>query len=144
MTGIPRAACLSVLLLLVVGEARAELVPANFEKILLPIAGTGATPGAYGSLWMNDFWIFNGASAFAIFADTTNCQVAPSPCIDTWDVPANAQSRGDFLALNGDPPGLLLYLDKRTSTTATINLRVQNMSREAETWGTELPLVREA
>jgi hypothetical protein len=144
MTGIPRAACISILLLLAVGEGRAEILPADFEKILLPIAGTGATPGAYGSLWMNDFWIFNDATTPAVFADTTNCQLGPSLCIEAWGVPANAQSSGDFLALNQDPPGLLLYVAKRSSAAATFNLRVQDVSRQAETWGTELPVVRES
>jgi len=127
--------------------AGADIVPADFQQVLLPIAGTGIVPGAFGSQWTNDFWIFNNSSDKAvIFADTTNCQLAPSgsPCILTWSVPPNSQSHGDFQGgLPGDPPGLLLYIAKANAASATLNLRVQDVSRQAQTWGTQLPVVRE-
>jgi hypothetical protein len=143
---LPRAGFIALLVALVAGGAQAEFQPGDFEKILLPIAGTGATPGGYGSLWMNDFWVFNKSSAAAIFADTTNCDLrfGGAACELTWDVPSNSQSRGDFAVLPGDPPGLLLYLNKANSAATMFNLRVQDISRQAETWGTELPVVREA
>jgi hypothetical protein len=135
--------------MLVAGRFRADLLPGDFEKVLLPLAGTGSVQGAYGSVWTNDFWVFNNSSgSSAIFADTIGCGGFPlpvfKPCELMWDVPPNSQSRGDFVAFPDDPPGLLLYLAKAGSASTTFNLRVQDISRQAQTWGTELPVVREA
>ncbi len=134
---------------LVSSAGRADLVTADFETILLPIAFVGSQPGAYGSVWTSDFWVFADSDATAIFADSTGCNLFPGwppgkPCEQTWTVPPHFQNHGDFQGgLPGDPPGLLLYLGKQSSSSTRFNLRIQDTSRQAETWGTELPVVRE-
>jgi hypothetical protein len=106
-------------------------------RVLIPIA-IGPSPGEFGSRWVSDLWARNEASTTRAFdADefcVTLCQpkaLAPS---ETRQVPFLQQPAGD--------PGLIAYVDGADSDVI-FNLRVQDLSLQAQTWGTEVPAVRE-
>ncbi len=48
-----------------------------------------------------------------------------------------------FHTMVGHPPGLLLYVRRTLADEVAFNLRIQDVSRQALTWGTEIPVVRE-
>jgi hypothetical protein len=85
---------------------------------LIPILSTGDTPGAYGSLWRTTLSIYHRERG-AIHLDP---KYLPPP---------------------GDPnPSRFAYLGDDADEVA-IHLRVQDVSRAAETYGVEIPVVRE-
>jgi len=45
---------------------------------------------------------------------------------------------------DGEPQGSLMYFRRGDAAKVTFNLRIQDLSRAAQTWGTEIPVVRES
>ena len=100
-------------------EANQETFP--YGTVLLPLIWTGDTQGAYGSVWR----------ASLVVHDQNAGKVVPDPT---------------YLPKAGDPnPSRFLHLDgiQEPSETTTIQLRVQEISRQSETWGVEIPIVRD-
>ena len=86
--------------------------------ILIPILSTADTPGAYGSLWRTTLAIYDREHG-AIHLDPA---YLPGP---------------------SDPnPSRFAYLGEDAEDVA-VGLRVQDISRAGETFGTEIPIVRE-
>ncbi|MGA7616679.1 MAG: hypothetical protein WBX15_16015 [Thermoanaerobaculia bacterium] len=55
-----------------------------------------------------------------------------------------AQAHSTFTVyLPSDGRGLFLYVDRPGNAEVSFQLRLQDVSRQAETWGTSLPVVRE-
>jgi len=92
--------------------------PAVFEPILFPVSFQG--PGAAGSQWTTENVVELGAQSF--FRDA----VASGP-----------------LANDVRPWGRVLYAVRGTIDDATFDSRVRDLSRQAQSAGTEVPVVRE-
>jgi hypothetical protein len=78
-----------------------------------------------------------------IFPIDNGCQF-PS-CPETPVVPA--ESRHEPLLFQpdvGNPPGILMYAKREFVEQVSFSLRIQDLSRQALTWGTEIPVVRES
>ncbi|MCM2313956.1 MAG: hypothetical protein NDJ92_02225 [Thermoanaerobaculia bacterium] len=132
-----------------VGAASA-VDPAVFETLLLPVVNR-PTPGAYGSMWESRFSMYNG-NAVALdpnplvpdfFPLDSGCQFPSCPPIPV--VPA--ESRHEPLLFQpdvGGPPGILLYAKREFVEKLSFSLGIQDVSRQALTWGTEIPVVRES
>jgi hypothetical protein len=109
----------------------------SVRRILIPIA-IGPSPGEFGSLWTSELWVHNEASTDRTFdADEFCVALCPPKSLasgETRQVPFSPQPPGD--------PGLIAYV-AGADGDVTFNLRVQDLSRQAETWGTEIPAVRE-
>lgn len=101
------------------------------ERVLLPIA-VQQVPGAYGSLWTSDVW-----------ADIrgTGVSIVPLRITDTNPQFPGSQELPVVLFESGHPPGLFLEVSR--GAAITFNLRIRDLSRAAETWGTEIPVVWE-
>jgi len=92
--------------------------PAVFEPLLFPVSFEG--PGAAGSQWTTENVVELGAHSF--FRDPV----------------ANGR-----LANDSKPWGRVFYAVRGTIEDASFNSRVRDLSRQAQSAGTEVPVVRE-
>lgn len=116
----------------------ATAVAQDVDTYLLPVVAQSA-PGAFGSVWTTDLTIHNGSSpAITLHAPTclpilTSC--TPFPIVlgegETVmpQVYPRESSQGVLIDVLQPHPGLAM------------ELRVRDLSRESQTWGTELPIV---
>ena len=122
---------------------QAQVPPAPPEKLLVPLMVSEPTPGAFGSLWSTTFAVRNAGRGSVGISDTISglctdvitCKtlLAPGAFAElSYRVPN--PNAGTFVYVNGDlqvRPGL------------GMTLKVRDLSRAAQTWGTTLPVVRE-
>jgi hypothetical protein len=101
------------------------------ERVLLPIS-VREVPGAYGSLWTSEVWVDIRASGVSI---------VPLRITDTNPQFPGSQELAVVLFDAGHTPGLFLGVSR--GADITFNLRVRDLTRAAETWGTEIPVVWE-
>jgi hypothetical protein len=120
----------------------AQIQGVQYTRVLVPVVIGTPTPGALGSMWTTEFVITNSApasvSVFPLFLGGVTCDactgsvLSPNstarPFIQT-DVPGN---RGTFL-----------YVDRGLVTQVAMSLRVRDLSRALETYGTSIPVVQE-
>lgn len=120
----------------------------EYETILLPVA-TKPFAGAFGSVWQTEFVVYNDSSRdldpndpLDIFPLWSGCGFPGCPPVEKLRA-REAQRPRLFLRDQG-PPGLLLHVKRSFVSDLSFNLRVQDLSRQSLTWGTEIPVVREA
>ncbi len=99
----------------------------SFQRgtVLLPLIWIGETQGAYGSRWRSDL----------VIHDRIAGRVSPDP---KYLPKANDANPSRFLNL-----GEILHTSIDFAERATIQLRVHEGSQQAETWGVEIPVVRD-
>jgi hypothetical protein len=128
-----------LLVLLIPGVATAQDV-ATFERVLIPTIITEA-PGGYGSLWSTELYVFNGANQPANIAYSYSCPYECSAAI-LFD-PGDPRELPRLLAPPLEQPGMLLYVERPYNEHFSYSLRAKDLSRQALTWGTEIPIIRE-
>lgn len=106
----------------------------EFARVLLPVA-TETVAGAHGSLWSSELWFHSNSDEGAVVLPLSLSDVGPLKHI-TLRLPI-------FKARAGQPPGQLLLVSRNALPDVEFNLRVRDLSRQAETWGTEIPVVPE-
>jgi hypothetical protein len=106
----------------------------EFERILLPVAAVD-TPGAFGSLWRTEFWCRNDGDTPVAVVPLAQSETSLLPHVDTQPP--------IFLASRGFPPGQFIYVRRIESAKLRFNLRIRDVSRAVETWGAEIPVVRD-
>jgi hypothetical protein len=111
---------------------------AERETILVPVVLFGEWPGAEGSLWRTEFSVY-ARGGFVRFQQFFEC----GACLPYYDIPAETDVKLPIGTNPSQPPGMLVFLLRETAANAIMNLRIRDVSREALTWGTELPVVRE-
>lgn len=104
--------------------------PAVFEPILFPVSFAG--PGALGSQWLTESLLYASGSP-AFFRD-------PLPCAGCSNVPGSGTRQ---LVNNGNPWGHVLYALRGTTGSLSFASRIRDTSRQSQTAGTEVPVVRE-
>jgi len=104
--------------------------PAVFEPILFPLSFQG--PGAFGSQWTTESFITASGSA-SYFRDALPC-AGCSSMISTGT---------KQLANNSNPWGHVLYAMRGTIDSVDFTSRIRDTSRQSQTAGTEVPVVRE-
>ena len=88
-------------------------------SFLIPFISTGDTPGAYGSLWRTTLTVWH--------SDLGEVQLNPK-----------------FLPGPGDAnPSRFLRFSAEGAERVAVHLRIQDVSRQGETYGVEIPVVRE-
>lgn len=123
-----------VALLFAFGAAAADT---DSVRLLIPIASSG--PGAFGSQWTTDLAIHN-ASDEIVYPDGPFCNpFILAPCIQYLIEPHRTGHR-QLYPLFG--PGAFLYLPRRLANDIDVQLRVQDVTRQSQTWGTAIPVVR--
>lgn len=110
---------------------------ADYDRYLLPIT-TGRVEGANGSLWTTDWWVRNSTNnGYALIFDycPPNVSPCPSPLL-----PPNETSRPTVVPRGDGNDGAFIYVPKPMRPSMT--LRVRDLSQNAQSFGTELPVVR--
>jgi hypothetical protein len=117
----------------------------DVERVLVPIYEPLPIPGAFGSLWVSDFRILN-ASDDLLFIDNFGTGCNFDPCPPSGLAPRATISGAHVRNAHGGDwnPGAVLRADKQTLDRLVFQLRVRDVSRAAEGWGTWTPVIRES
>lgn len=112
-----------------------------FDRVLLPVF-IPVTPGAFDSQFISRFTVMNkSAQPLEVFGARFPCFVS-CPESETPVATINAEEPIANILQTGHP-GTFLYVPKGRENDFAGTLRVQDLSRQAETWGTEVPIVRD-
>jgi len=117
-------------------EAQPPLQP-PYERVLVPVVVAAPTPGAYGSVWQTVLVTRNEADQGVDITDNPFglCnQCPPYAPHSTFRIPLYAPNPN---------AGRFLYIGSPGAGKVTFTLRVQDLSRQALTWGTAIPVVRD-
>lgn len=137
-----------VVAVVVSDAAEAQLQnPDDYVRMMLPIVVRNA-PGAYGSTWSSTLVNHNMSEHELRYypGAWSSCEfgVCPIPPILRY-LRAGAVAEADLMIYPGNqPPAIFLYIDKLAAPDTGLSLRVRDLSRQLNTFGTELPIVREA
>lgn len=110
-------------------------------RVLIPVAINGQMPGAHGSRWTTELIGRNTHTSYVKVSRETPTRPCAITCPRT---PADPQST--FTPVLGGMltgPGVFLYVDD-PADRVLFTLRIKDVSRQAQTAGTEIPVVREA
>jgi|SRR5581483_4995865 len=113
----------------------------DVERILLPVVLNGVpVPGAFGSMWASEI-IFHNASDRDLPIDAPNCNpILLAPCPPPLRLAPGSTAVPTLYAANG--VGVFVYVARQDLRDIDIALRIQDISRQALTWGTAIPVVR--
>jgi len=108
----------------------------GYERVLVPIFAKGEIPGAFGSRWVTELVGWN-PSFFAVGVYQTP-PTSPNPLTNPdWGAPMSTFRP----QLNG--PGSAFLYAAGTAPLA-FSLRVRDVTRQSESYGTEIPVVPES
>ncbi len=136
---------LSFLALLIAVAANAQPSAADYEQVLVPITSTDIA-GLNGSRWITDSMIANTSSEDADVLGPYLSPIASPPVAVALRLPAGSLMTlppPQALAPQPGREGELLGVPRVLGRKIAFNSRVHDTSRQAQTWGTELPIVRE-
>jgi hypothetical protein len=114
----------------------AMAVPASSQttlRALVPIGVGEEIPGVFGSRWMAFLNLYNMGTTNVRSCTggiATRPEYAPGTTTH-YPAPKESLGQGAFICIQGSPDDVVL------------NLRIQDLSRQALTWGTEIPVVYE-
>lgn len=113
----------------------------DYVRYLLPIAANHIH-GAYGSVWNAYLAVRNDSDYDFLLAPPWPCDVLISPCPITSIYPAQ-MTIATITPRSGGPlgPALFLHVPRPLVSRVSFQARIQDESRETQTWGTELPFV---
>ncbi len=116
----------------------------TFDRILFPIF-MPPVHGAFGSEFHTIARIYNqGQSVVVFFGTDTNCSLADPPTLPDYPFPLGAdQPEREMFTLCSTSTGRLFYVPKGSGKSLAANLRVVDVSRQAESQGVEIPVVRD-
>lgn len=106
------------------------------ELVLLPIIDS--VDGAFGSRWRSVLTISN-PNPWLVDARHTLYNIGP--CIGPCNPPFEPKFFRQFGA--GYPHGTVMWVPRPEAAGLALSLRIRDVSRQAEGWGTEVPVVRE-
>lgn len=111
----------------------------DVERVLIPIVTGG--PGAFGSMWQPDITMHNASNA-TIFPQAPTCNPRIlSPC-PIFHIDAHATVHVTLYPAENNP-GVFIRIPRKVASDVDVQSRIQDISREKETWGTALPVVRD-
>jgi hypothetical protein len=108
------------------------------NRVLVPIFISAPIPGAFGSVWTTELTARNDSDRGVEVGPLTGCAI-PEGC-GTFR-PPHSTFRIGMSSLPNPNAGVFLRVDDPDAIT--FQLRVQDLSRQSETWGTSIPVVRE-
>lgn len=106
----------------------------DLERVMLPVVIGG--PGAFGSVWVAN------VTAFARTDDSIALRMrdCSSGCTESVMLSANTMTKLNPVP-NVGSQAAFVYVPHALSDKVDFSLRVQDTSRQSQTWGTELPVV---
>ncbi len=130
---------LSVFLVITAVPAPAQLQP-PYERVLVPIFIATPVPGAFGSLWATELIARNeAASLVEVTVGLPQCVLQP-PC----GYASMTTFRPEGLFRPNPNGGVFVFVGAPGAAKVIFSLRVRDLSRQALTWGTAIPVIREA
>jgi len=113
----------------------------DYERILFPIVTSGA--GAFGSLWHTDLTLHNATDA-TVFPSGPTCNPRIlAPCF-IFHIDPHQTVQATLFADTPANPGAILRIPRKVSSSIDIQARVEDLSRQALTFGTSIPIVHES
>lgn len=113
----------------------------RYEKILLPVVVDEPLAGAFGSSWVTDIRVLNrGPVAVEVFGITPTCYFE---CSDPAILNPGVTFRPRIFFAAGGLQGVFLHAPAGYADYLSFGIRFRDLSRQSQTWGTELPSVRE-
>jgi hypothetical protein len=114
-----------------------------YEKVLLPVLAPNPVPGAFGSSWITDLWMRNGGTVpIQVIGYAYNCFLPECIPQGTPGLNPGATTRPRTGPIPGFQ-GKFLHVPRGYGDEISFGLRFRDVSRQAQTWGTEIPVVRE-
>ena len=114
--------------------------PLLYERVLLPVVAPAPIPGAFGSSWVTGLWMRNGAAVpVRVLGYAYNC--ALPECTPEGTPPLNPGAT--IRPVTGGLQGRLFLVERQFADQIAFGLRFRDLSRQSQTWGTEIPVVRE-
>jgi hypothetical protein len=109
-----------------------------WERVLFPVLFDSA--GAHGSAWVSEAAIANSSRWFI---ENYN-RIDAEPCIDYGC--SELLAPGSFFSFGGSghPNGIALLVSRAEADRLGFSLRIRDVARQAEGFGTEIPVVRES
>lgn len=127
--------------LLLAPSVSAQHAGVEYERFVVPIVASEAIPGAFGSQWQTTLAVTNDAgTAVSIYPYNWPCGL-PGCLSVPPRIPPGATWTLD-IGFGGFPAGYI-FVEKPHSDHVRLFLRVQDLSRQALTWGTQIPLARQ-
>jgi len=120
---------------------RYEETPADESvRLMIPIVIEANAPGAFGSSWHSDVTMHN-ASNVAVLPQAPTCNpYILAPCLQ-FRIEAH-QTVHPTLYPNPGDPAVFVRIPRSVADAFDVQARVQDVSRQAQTWGTSIPVVR--
>lgn len=114
----------------------------TYEKVLLPVVADEPLPGAFGSSWTTDIWILNtGPGLLGVDGIAWTCFLPE--CSSPPALTPGVTFRPRILAASEGLQGTFVHPVAGFADWLSFGLRFRDTSRQSQTWGTELPAVRE-
>lgn len=114
--------------------------PPTFTRFLIPVY-TADTPGAFGSVWQSRTWLHYSGSQTGTILPRAFCFGIMCP---EEGALGPGEAAVPFQHLAGFPePAILVHVETAVATQVTFSSRIRDLSRSADTAGTEVPVVRE-
>ena len=129
-----RSLCAMFFIILIASAGVAQVGLAPEQRFLVPIAPNVRIPGAHGSLWTIDLVAHNNSDSGVIVSGC--CCAIPEGC--GFHQANSTFFTGESTTLDPNGGEFIYVSDPRA---VTFSLRIQDISRQATTWGTSLPVV---
>lgn len=118
------------------------------ERILLPVITLEPAAGAFGSLWESKVAVLNTRNTpLMVRGYVYFPRGCPLPPCTPGPVPGGLTFHPVFSVLGSTPddgsPARFLTVEDGVGDVR-VNLRIQDLSRQSLTWGTDIPVVRES
>lgn len=119
--------------------------PAQYETVLLPTHTDAIVPGGFGSRWKVDSSVFNGNEVDLEEERDYLHQLCLSVVLCPILPPIKAGAVNSIPTSFGfeREPNWLMHIRRPVADNLRFSLRVRDITRQEQTWGTELPVVRE-
>jgi hypothetical protein len=117
----------------VVQPAAGDFPPSCTERVLIPVIAD-AVPGNFGSIWQTRLAVTNHSDEPVSVTGYGRCDLSPCP------LPFPIAPSSTIFPSN---PRWYLMVECGRMNDVAMRLRVQDLSRQSQTWGTSVPVVRE-
>lgn len=115
---------------------------ASQEKLLLPVVLSAPVRGAYGSVFNTQLTILNSSRTTVSVRGFGPSQCAIDLCNSNSLDPNETRTFTPFM--QAGTVGRFLYVDRNFSNAVRVQLRAFDSSHATDTFGTEIPIVRES
>ena len=119
----------------------------DYKRFLVPVATASAVAGAYGSIWETRLSVTNSTdhpvSIVGYAPSPSGCGIATCPPLEPVAPTPPGTSFVPFRLTVYASPAQFFGVDRNNAGQVHFQLHVHDLSREADDWGTQIPVVEE-